>query len=59
MNCKAYKLPTGDFVCDRCTLQWDKDDDPPECRPEIAPRASDRVYSRSIKRIRNCLKTDH
>jgi len=31
-DCKAYRDRTGDYVCNRCGLQWDGNDEPPGCR---------------------------
>lgn len=31
-QCQATKEHTGDYVCNRCGLYWDADDEAPECK---------------------------
>ena len=54
--CKAYRISTGDYVCDQCGVQWDKDDTAPPCKSNNPKKAGELVHRRSMTRIRMMLK---
>ena len=60
-DCKAYRDPAGDYVCDRCGMRWDADDDKPPCKTLVwlkreETERENREFDRTHEYGRQCLK---